>query len=237
MDSPEKNGSPASSQALPRVPQRSVLADEVYAILRDSLVSRRIEPSARLNLDQLARDLHVSNTPVRQALARLEADGLVTKEAYRGFAASPLLDSRAIAELYDYRLIVEPTLAARAARRRNQAAVLELEQLCDEREIARLVGDPAATEALGDRDLDFHCLIATEAGNQLIVENVRSTLNRMSRFSLYPRQGAGEPAWEEHRAVTEAIKAEDPEAAATAMRVHLTKGLERLSEAIGPVRI
>ena len=233
MVSIEQNGGPASAEALPRVPQRSVLADEVYEILRDSLVSRRIEPGARLNLDKLARELHVSNTPVRQALARLEADGLVTKEPYRGFMASPLLDSNTIAELYDYRLILEPPLAARAARRRGVDGMRALAQLCDEHEIARLVDAPDAADTLGERDIDFHCVIAAEAGNRLIVDNVRSTLVRMSRFTLYPRQsGAGELAWIEHRAVTEAIRAGEPDAAAEAMRVHLTNGMERISAAI-----
>ena len=68
--------------ALGRQPQRTVLADDVYEIIRESLISQRIAPGSRLNLDELARKLHVSNTPVRQALARLESDCLVTKEPY-----------------------------------------------------------------------------------------------------------------------------------------------------------
>src|SRR6185436_1405366 len=116
--------------ALGRQPQRTVLADDVYEIIRESLISQRIAPGARLNLDELARKLHVSNTPVRQALARLESDGLVTKEPYRGFAASRLLDSRTIIELYEYRLMIEPATAARAARKRSEAGGIELERAC-----------------------------------------------------------------------------------------------------------
>ena len=52
-----------------RLPPRSLLADDVYETLRDNLRAGRIPAGTRLNLDQLARDLHVSNTPVRQALA------------------------------------------------------------------------------------------------------------------------------------------------------------------------
>lgn len=217
---------------LDRIPQRNVLADEVYEILRQSLLTRRIEPGARLNMDNLARELHVSNTPIRQALARLESDGLVTKEPYRGFAASPLLDSRAVAELYDYRMLIEPVSAARAARRQRSDAVAELDRLCDEHEIARMIDDPAAAEALGDRDMDFHCRIAAEAGNTYVLENIRATLIRMSRFTMYPRQGAGALAWVEHRAVTEAIRAGNPDEAANAMRTHLATGLERITSAI-----
>lgn len=223
----------AHEHSLPRPAPRSMLSDEVYGILRDSLISGRIEPGARLNLDQLARELYVSNTPVRQALARLESDGLVTKEPYRGFTASLLLDSRAITEYYDYRMILEPEVAARAARLRTDEGVGELEAMCEKAEITRLVGDPAESVALGERDIHFHGLVADQSGNRLIAENVRSTAVRMSRFTLYPRHSsAGELAWAEHRVITAAIKAGDADAAAAAMREHLTSAFDRFREAV-----
>jgi DNA-binding GntR family transcriptional regulator len=215
-----------------RLPQRNVLADDVYQILKESLLSRRIEPGSRLNLDQLARGLHVSNTPVRQALARLESDGLVTKEPYRGFAASPLLDSRTIAELYDYRMLIEPPTAARAARRRQESAMVELETLCDVDQIGRLLADPSAQDVIGARDIEFHCGIAREAGSDVVLENLQTTLMQMRRYTIYHQHGAGEKAWEEHRAIALAIRAADHEAAAIAMSVHLTEGLDRLRKAI-----
>jgi len=225
-------GSSAENDSPGRLPQRNVLADDVYQILKENLLSRRIEPGSRLNLDQLARGLHVSNTPVRQALARLESDGLVTKEPYRGFAASPLLDSRTIAELYDFRMMIEPPTAARAARRRGEAAMLELETLCDPGQIEGLLADPAAQEVIGARDVDFHCGIAREAGSNVVLENLQTTLVQMRRYTIYHQHGAGERAWEEHRVIAAAIRAGDPEAAATAMSVHLTEGLDRLRQAI-----
>lgn len=214
-----------------RRPQRNVLADDVYEILRDGLISRRIEPGSRLNLDLLARELHVSNTPVRQALARLESEGLVTKEAYRGFAASRLLDSRTIVELYEYRLMVEPPTAARAAQRRSEEGAVELETLCDADIVTRLLDAPVAESELPQRDVDFHLCIAREATNRVIVDNLDQTLTRMRTYSGYGQTGAPEEAWEEHRAIAEAIRARDPDAAAQAMRAHLSSGLGRIRAA------
>jgi len=208
-----------------------VLADEVYEILKESLRSHRIAPGARLNLDQLARELGVSNTPVRQALARLESDGLVSKEPYRGFTASPLLDSRTIAELYDYRLILEPAIAARAARR-GDACVPALEMLCDPAEITALVGDLDAYDTIGQRDVNFHLAIATAAGNSVITSNLATNLARMRLYTVYHRHGAGAQAWAEHRDILAAIRAADPETAAIAMRTHLSNGLARLRDAV-----
>lgn len=218
----------AAGQPQLRRAQRSVLADDVYDILRDGLVTQRIAPGSRLNLDQLARELHVSNTPVRQALARLESEGLVEKEPFRGFAASRLLDSRTIAELYGYRLLIEPPTAARAARCRNDAQAAALEALCDPGTIDQLVEDESAAGQLAQKDVDFHCDIARQAGNTVVVENLSQTLTRMTLYSLYGRHGAAAEAWQEHRAISTAISAGDPEGAATAMRAHLKNGLERM---------
>jgi DNA-binding GntR family transcriptional regulator len=216
-----------------RQPRRNVLADDVYDILRDGLISRRIAPGSRLNLDQLARELHVSNTPVRQALARLESEGLVTKEAYRGFAASRLLDSRTIMELYEYRLMVEPPTAARAAQRRSDDGAGALEQYCDADVIGPMFTAPPTESELPQRDVDFHLCIAREATNGVVVENLHQTLTRMRLYSGYGQTGAPAEAWEEHRRITEAIRAKDPAAAAQAMRHHLSAGLGRIRSAFG----
>ena len=210
-----------------RVAQRSILADDVYGILRDGLITRRIAPGSRLNLDHLARELHVSNTPVRQALARLESEGLVTKEPYRGFAASRLLDTRAILELYEYRLILEPPTSARAARHAADGELDELERLCDTAEVSRLL-ETSDVDELAQRDVDFHCEIARLAGNDVIVENLSTTLTRMRLYTVYDRGGAGERAWNEHQSIMAAIRAGDPQSASEAMRDHLKGAFERI---------
>jgi DNA-binding GntR family transcriptional regulator len=214
--------------ALRRQPQRTVLADDVYEILRDSLTSQRIAPGARLNLDDLARKLHVSNTPVRQALARLESDGLVTKEPYRGFAASRLLDSRTIIELYEYRLLIEPASAAKAARRRTEAEGIELVRVCAAETIDPLLSDPVGKEELSQLDVDFHCTVAGQAGNRVVLENLSQLMTRMRLYSGYGHAGAAALAWEEHRAIAAAIRSGAPDEAAAAMRAHLTSGLDRM---------
>lgn len=218
--------------SLPRPAPRRVLADEVYEILREGLLSRRIEPGARLNLDLLARELHVSNTPVRQALARLEADGLVTKEPYVGFTASPLLDSRTVDELYDLRLLIEPAGAGRAAKRDLRDGTARLADLCDRAE-RMLSEQPAAhVEALGNADAEFHLAVADAAGNRVILGYLGQVLTQMSRYTLYASSHAAHRAWAEHRTILEAIERGDADAAHQAMRAHLRNGLDRAHEAV-----
>src|SRR4051812_5975759 len=73
-------------------PVRSVLADRVYELIKVKLMDNVVEPGARLSIDALSREMDVSATPIREALARLESDGLVVKRAHRGYTAAPRLD-------------------------------------------------------------------------------------------------------------------------------------------------
>ena len=74
-----------------RLPRRNVLADDVYELVKAMVMDHVIRPGARVSIDGLARELAVSPTPVREALARLESDGLVLKEPLKGYRATPLL--------------------------------------------------------------------------------------------------------------------------------------------------
>src|ERR1700755_1935931 len=96
-------------------PRRSVLADEVYEILKSKLMDNIVEPGSRLSIDGLARDLGCSPTPIREALARLESDGLVAKRAHYGYTAALLIDAQSFAELFRMRLLLEPACASWAA--------------------------------------------------------------------------------------------------------------------------
>src|ERR1700730_17239323 len=93
-------------------PRRAVLADEIYEILKSRLMDNIVEPGARLSIDGLSRDLKVSPTPIREALARLESDGLVAKRAHVGYTVAPLIDARAFDELFRMRLLLEPACGA-----------------------------------------------------------------------------------------------------------------------------
>jgi DNA-binding GntR family transcriptional regulator len=213
-----------------------MLGDEVYEILRGDLISGRIHPGARLNLDQLARELHVSNTPVRQALARLEADRLVTRQPNRGFAASALLDRRAIMMSYEFRLLIEPPTAARAAARRTDEHIEGLRQICDITQARDLATSPDTLEEfLAERDIAFHTAVAVAAGNTTVVEHLGMELSRMGVYlPTYLHLDPQEDTWSELALVMEAVIAGDKQAAAAAMRAHLLSGMRRLTRPTSP---
>src|SRR5690606_41343837 len=95
----------AAEQAAPR---RISVVDSVYERIYERLMSLAIPPGARIPIDVLARELGVSQTPVREALSRLERERLVQKAHLIGFSAAPQFNRKQFEDLFDFRLLVEP---------------------------------------------------------------------------------------------------------------------------------
>lgn len=208
-----------------------VLADKVYAVLRTSLLTQQIRPGERLNLAELGRSLHVSNTPLRQALVRLQAEGLVRQEPYRGYTATPPPDETSVVDIFDVRAMVEPICAARAARTvRERGGGEFLQELVEDTAVTRLLAAADRAE-LGRRDLALHLGLARLAGSPALEETISTLMGRLARLSshsLYFHPPTGAKSWAEHTAVVAAVLAGDEAAAGTAMRTHLRNSLVRL---------
>ena len=83
------------------------VADQVYAVLRERIASGEIERGSRLHQEDLAKEFGVSRTPVREALRRLAAEGLVDLFANRGARVATATDEQ-LRSSYETRLVVEP---------------------------------------------------------------------------------------------------------------------------------
>lgn len=206
---------------------RLTLADDVYESLKALIMEHALTPGVRVSIDGLARDLEVSPTPVREALARLESDGLVVKRPMSGYSTTPLLSRVEFDELFEMRLLLEPVaarLAARQAAEFDRARVLSQSAAT----IGVTVGDAyrqhAAFTAL---DARFHDLIAQVAGGRLLDEAISRLHAHLHIHRLYFPAADAEQTTAEHRAVAEAISAQDGRAAEAAMRAHLTAARER----------
>src|SRR6187551_1600173 len=119
-------------------------------------MSLRIPPDTRISIDSLARELGVSQTPIREALSMLEAIGLVTKRHYVGYCSAPQLNRQQLDELYEMRLLIEPYAAARAAERMNDADLAALAALAHSME----PGDSRTSyDRFADQDSELHDMI------------------------------------------------------------------------------
>ena len=216
------------SAAGQRLAQRQPLPGSVYEIVTDMLMTHAFEPGARLNIEELARTLGVSPTPVREALARVEADGLIVKQPGRSYTVAPLMGIEQVSELIELRLLVEPAMAAKAA---AQAEPNEIKEL---RRAARAGGAGAEITAAANRldmvyDATFHAMVADLAGNQMISDMLTRLRSHLHTFRLYYyHAGLHSVTKNEHLAVVDAVAKQDPDGAEEAMRAHLVSALERL---------
>lgn len=208
--------------------------DEVYDAVLELLMDHVIEPGERASIDGIARELDVSPTPVREALTRLEAEGLVLKKALRGYTAAPLLDAEGLTQLFEMRRLLEPTAASLAAARVDAEQIAELERLSAEMHRSGEAAQHGSDRfhdyrAFADRDADFHRLIAANSGNALLLDAVVRLRAHQHLYRLYFRHGIAEDTAHEHETILDALRRGDAPAAEAAMLEHIGRSHDRIS--------
>jgi DNA-binding GntR family transcriptional regulator len=208
-----------------RAVSREVLADHVYAELLASLMDGRLAPGAVVSIDGTARELDVSPTPVREALARLEHTGMVRRVALKGYRVAPVFTQEDFAELMEARLAIEPVNARLACERINQNGLAALEQAVEDLKTAPRGPSFAEFKDYLEADERFHQLIARQTGNQFMEAAYAALGGQVQRFRLFGGVGItdAEYAIAEHQAVLDALSAGDPDKAAQAMADHIRK--------------
>lgn len=201
-----------------------------YERIKAMILSKAIPPDTKLTIDRLARELGVSQTPVREALQRLEGDKLVVGKKPRGLWTTPLLDEGGLRELIEVRLLLEPWSARAVAV--DRATNPGREMLA---EIERFVDLPERKHegyALASHDVAFHEMIFHAAGNSFLHDAYRQLHAHLHLFRLYPADLDGTHTVDEHRTIAEAISRTDPQRAEEAMRAHLFAAMDRFSQGL-----
>lgn len=153
------------------------LAERAYQELRDRLIMLDIRPGEPINDGQLAAQLGIGRTPVREALKRLETDHMVISYPRRGTFAT-IVDITALADVSELRRVLEPLAARKAALGANSRSRQELFALADE--IQRLdEAGPGNTSDLMRYDLNVHRIIYRTAGNP----HLEDTLIRLDNLA------------------------------------------------------
>jgi DNA-binding GntR family transcriptional regulator len=198
-------------------PQR--LGLDVYDLLLGDLMSAKIEPGSRLAVDALARQFGISQTPIREALARLEAEGLVAKTHLAGYRAAPLLDRKRFDEIYDVRLALEPQAASRVAMSGSDADITSIKAFCERMQDAPAKGPQYSRYAKLDAEL--HDMIMVAAGNQLMREMLARLQTHLHLFRLYFNARVTSEGSREHALIVARLAARDASGADKAMRAHI----------------
>ncbi|HLJ69864.1 MAG TPA: GntR family transcriptional regulator [Roseiarcus sp.] len=204
---------------------KTVLADQIFEIVRARIISGALAGEAPIRQDALAAELGVSKIPLREAFVRLEQDGLVVSKANRGFFVSPLSAAEAY-DVFDLRLKLEPAAVAEGATRAGEA----------DRDAARraLAALDRATEArvasVASLNRAFHMALARPAGRRvtlMILERLQVVAERYVVRHLEP-SGRSARAIGEHQALYAAWAAGRAEQAARLSAMHIESTLRDL---------
>jgi DNA-binding GntR family transcriptional regulator len=193
------------------------------------LMDGNLPAGAPISIDGMARALDVSPTPVREALARLEATGLVSRVALRGYRVAPRLTPEELAQLMDARRVIEPANAALATERATKKLTDALERAVADMRRAPLGPTFAQFRTYWEADERFHRLIAEHTGNRFLLAAYQALGGQVQRFRYFAGVGVTDAAaaTSEHAAILEAISRRDPELAAARMETHIRNAKER----------
>jgi DNA-binding GntR family transcriptional regulator len=208
---------------LARLDQQNI-DSRIYQLLTEQIVSGVMEPGTRITEEQIAEELGVSRTPVREAMRRLAQDDLVELMPRKGVRVKQLGRSDAV-ELYEIRAELEALAARRAATRMTDRDIRTLENQAAKARTALADGNP---EPAFEFDANLHRLILERSENRRLGKTLEMLNNLVSFFRREVGQefSRATVAFEEHESLLAALKSKDPDASAEQMRSHVAKALE-----------
>lgn len=205
------------------------IGDRVYEALLSQMISLKIAPGSRISIDALVREFGVSATPIRAALIRLEASGLVVKTHNVGYSAAPMPTRERFEQIFDMRLLLEPYMAARAAERLSSKQREELSKLASHMAKPASDDEKLAYGKFALQDADFHSWIAAQSGSELAAEALARLHAHTHLFRLRFHTLVTEGAVLEHAEIVEALSAGAAEGAREAMASHIMKSRARMA--------
>lgn len=207
------------------------IADAVYQALRSAIVFGQLPPGRRLLERELAVELAVSRTPIREALRRLSEEGLVAGVPNRGVVVRTITLEEAD-HVYAVREPLEALAAELAARRCTAAQIAELEGCLLRAERAAQDGD---WRTVIQENNAFHDLMARASGNPVLARMLDLLRNQVNlvRMALWARRpGRPQETLRQHREILEGLLSGDPREAARAVRAHLQSSWQSLRQAL-----
>lgn len=171
--------------------------------LKYAIQSGRLKPGDRLRQNDLAKELGLSSTPVREALQELQSLGLLVHEPHRGMRVAALEVER-ITRVYAARQIIEGETARLAFPNINADLIQQLDAFIQSMEACQLASD---YEGLSKADMSFHLTMLEASDNEFLVKAATDLWNSFPKYLIWGLEGRLEDSMREHRAMVSALKA------------------------------
>lgn len=193
-----------------------------YQALYDEIATGHLKPGDRLRETELAQRIGLSRTPIREAIRRLEAEGVVTHEPRVG-AVVKTLSQQEIVELYEMRIMLETTAAMMAAKHTSLAETRTLEALNEQ-----MLSASADPFKVADLNRQFHICIVNAARNRYLAtsfHNLSSILVILGHTTLATPERV-KSVFNQHQAIIDALIKGDGQEASDAMAIHMETSLD-----------
>jgi DNA-binding GntR family transcriptional regulator len=200
--------------------ERSTLRDQIYDILKKSIILRELKPGEKINEEELAKTLRVSRTPVRESLLRLEHEGIVRIIPRRGAFVVSLSKAKTI-EVLQVREVLEGLVARLATNNMNDETLNRLRQCLEN--VASIQDNEDKLLKYTPADIEFHSLLL-EACNNDLLKNLMKIVNahlQMVRLRTVVLPGRPEQTVTEHFRILDAMERGDARSAEKQMRKHV----------------
>ena len=197
------------------------LREIVYEELKLLILTGKISPGMRLMEEELAEDMGVSRTPIREAIRKLEKEGLITIEPRRGAYVSQI-STKDMVEILEVRQNLEGLAAELAAQRMSEEDKEKLRNIAKAYEEAVAAGDMAEMIRC---DTTFHHIIVEATQNKILIQMVEQLQEMVLRFRYiyYDNFKRAEQMLSEHQAIYEAIAGGNTEVARESANVHIDR--------------
>ncbi len=206
--------------------------EQVAEFLRERIISGVYPRGSRLKQAEIAEQLHLSITPVREALKLLEAEGYVSGASFRGARVVPF-DAAASGEILQLRLLLESQLVCAAVEKITSDEIIELRVLADEFATTFAQGDRAMARGINYR---FHRRLYDIAQMPQTLHFVQILWARYPFDLINSAAGRGQMAAHEHDDILQAFAAGDVSSAIIAMRKHIESGWGVLKSMSAPAK-
>jgi DNA-binding GntR family transcriptional regulator len=218
-DGPEVVTAPRRVSPVEPIHMKS-LRDRVHNNLREAIIAGRLKSGERLNERQLALDMGISTTPLKEAMRLLESEGLVRTESRRGIFIT--FNARQAEEMMLARAALESIIARQAAKRANDEDRAALRSVIEEMRIAVTSGDASELVTLNER---FHDVIHEISGCEYLrrLQNNQRMYDHAARITVLSHAEIRRASFDEHEAIMQAIVAGDEDGAERLMRKHIVE--------------
>jgi DNA-binding GntR family transcriptional regulator len=207
------------------------VVDQVYTAIRERISSGSLPRGARVHQEDLAEELGVSRTPVREALRRLAAEGLVEMRTNRGARVADV-DQIGMRVSYEARTVIEPGAARLAAARRPEEQLARMRAA-----VAAQRRSLRSVQRSFEANREFHLALAAASGNEFLVQFAERLWVARIGETIYERQVQTQERMlldvREHEQIIEAIEAGDGRRAESLARRHLTDAMKRSTDILG----